>query len=102
MTIDESIEVLIRHKLHWENLLEQGICNAHEGRETISSLTVAIANLEAWEKVKAEIEELEIVYESYFADDTRTDAQKSADWWKMDKQTVLQIIDKHLQEVADD
>ena len=43
MTIDESIEVLTHHKLHWEHLLEQGICDAHEGKETISAFTIAIA-----------------------------------------------------------
>jgi hypothetical protein len=57
MTIDESIEVLIRHKLHWERLLSEGICDAHEGKETISALTTAIASLETWEKVRQEMED---------------------------------------------
>lgn len=87
MTIDESIEVLIRHKLHWEHLLEQGICDAHEGKETISALTIALASLEAWEAVRQEINDL-FSKPAYYI--------PNYDAYKM----FLEIIDKHLQEVA--
>lgn len=54
MTIDESKTVLTTHREHWKRLLSEGICDAHEGKETISALTIAIASFEAWDKVKAE------------------------------------------------
>ena len=95
MTIEECIDILD------DNFTVLNTHGHYTEKEEAKAIEMAIASLEAWEKVKAEIEELEIVYESYFAGDTRTDAQKSADWWKMDKQIVLQIIDKHLQEVTE-
>lgn len=88
MTIDESIEVLIRHKLHWERLLSEGICDAHEGKETISALTIALANLEAWEAVRQEINDL-FSKPAYY--------MPNYDAYKM----FLEIIDKHLQEVEE-
>lgn len=88
MTIDESIEVLTRHELHWEHLLEQGICDAHEGKETISALKVAIASLEAWGEIKQEINVLFSKPACYMP---------NYDAYKM----FLKIIDRHLQEVQD-
>ena len=91
MTIDEGIEVLIRHKLHWEHLSEQGICDVHEGKETISALTMSIASLEAWEKVKQETQEIK-------AYEVSTGRNKTGLKVKME---ALMIIDKHLQEVEE-
>ena len=90
MTIEDAITIF--HGLESNPLFSE---------KHLKAFDKAIKSLYMWGEVKAEIEELEIVYESYFTDDTRTDAQKSADWWKMDKQIVLQIINKHLQEVTE-
>ena len=57
MTIDESKTVLTTNREHWERLLSEGICDAHEGKETISALTIAHASLEAWEAIRQEIDE---------------------------------------------
>ena len=94
MTIDESIEVLTIHKLHWERLLSEGICDAHEGKETIDAFDMAIKGLEAWERVKDDIHEYE------------TDCMVSADCADCKDcnvvmfKSIYQIIDKHLQEVG--
>ena len=87
MTIDESIEVLIRHKLHWEHLSEQGICDVHEGKETISAFTIALASLEAWDEIKREINDLFSTPACYMP---------NYDAYKM----FLEIIDKHLQDAS--
>ena len=87
MTIDESKTVLTAHREHWERLLSEGICDAHEGKETISALTIALASLEAWEAVRQEINDL-FSKPAYY--------MPNYDAYKM----FLEIIDKHLQEVA--
>ena len=86
MTIEESKTVLTTHREHWERLLSEGICDAHEGKETISALTIALASLEAWEEVKQEINDL-FSKPAYY--------MPNYDAYKM----FLEIIDKHLQEV---
>lgn len=83
MTVDESIEVLIRHELHWEHLLEQGICDPHEGRETISALTLAIASLEALEEIRQEA--VDAIEDGLYVRNSR----------------ILDIIDKHIKEVEE-
>ena len=89
MTIDESKTVLTTHREHWERLLSEGICDASEGRETIDAFTMAIASLEAWERVKQEIEDM-----------LETLSDGGDDWFTAEKlNDVLEIIDKHMQEV---
>lgn len=41
----EAKDVLKRHLHHWEHLLQDGICNKKEGKETIEALTLAIKAL---------------------------------------------------------
>lgn len=67
------------------------------------ALQYVIAMLEqesVLDKVRAEIEHTEIVYDkSTDYKDDRTDAEKAADQWKMDKLIVLGIIDKYKAEI---
>lgn len=86
MTIDESIEVLTSHKLHWERLLSEGICDAHEGKETISALTIALASLEAWEKVRQEVKQ---------------EIESNWGFERIGEENILAIIDKHLREIEE-
>ncbi len=66
------------------------------------ALEIAIKSLEAWDAVKAEIHRMEFIYDkSPLLNDKRTDAQKASDWWGMERLIVLDIIDKHLQEVEE-
>lgn len=81
MTIDEAIQRLIATR-------EQ------KGRFSVNeciALEMAIASLEAWEKVKAEIEDEKIDF------DINIGMEK---YYNNAIDDVLQIIDKHLQEVT--
>ena len=88
MTIDESKTVLTTHREHWEYLLSEGICDAHEGKKAIGAFTMAIASLEAWEKVKADI-----IAES--------DNKSNNMQFNLGLLAALAIINKHLQERGD-
>lgn len=90
MTIDESKTVLTTHREHWERLLSEGICDEHEGKETISALTIALASLEAWELVQQEI----ISERNHRRD--RGHHEQSTGLSK-----VIDIIDRHLKEVEE-
>lgn len=102
MTIDESIEVLTAHKEHWERLLSEGICDAHEGRETIEALTTAIKGLEAWEKVKAEIEQ--VANKQFEIAMGVADLNERYAHIQMENayRHCLNTVDKHLEEVTHD
>ena len=50
MNNKEAIDVLKRHLHHWERLLQDGICNEKEGKETIEALELAIKVLEFQEQ----------------------------------------------------
>lgn len=86
MTIDESKTVLTTHREHWERLLSEGICDAHEGKETISALTIALASLEAWEKVRQEVKQ---------------EIESNWGFERIGEENILAIIDKHLQEIEE-
>lgn len=47
------------------------------------------------DKITAEIESIEITYDSSLSDDKRTDAEKCKDWHKLYNLIILQVIDKY-------
>lgn len=47
------------------------------------------------DKIRAEIESIEITCDSSLSGDKRTDAEKCKDWVKLHSLIVLQIIDKY-------
>ena len=81
MTIDEIIKML--QKCPLENKCNDGIHGHCNGCNERVAKDVAIKHIEAWKKVKEDIEQHQIY-----------------DW--IATQSVLDIIDKHLQEVEND
>ena len=51
MSNKEAIEVLTSHLHHWERLLQEKICSASEGEETINAINVAIGAIKRDSKV---------------------------------------------------
>ena len=88
MTIDESKTVLTTHREHWEYLLSEGICDESEGRKTIDAFTMAIASLEAWDKIRQDIQ-------------TETDDKSNNMYFNLGMLGALAIVNKHLQERSD-
>lgn len=82
MTIDEAIQRLVDVRKY--NKLSINECIA---------LGMAIASLEAWEKIKAEIEDAKIDF------DMNIGMEK---YYNNAIDDVLQIIDKHIKEVQHD
>lgn len=92
MTIEEAIEEL--GTLYVPRDGEQDrLADAQE---------MAIRSLEAWEKVKADVNAATITYDkAAVTEDYRTDEQKAADWWEMYKLIIISIIENRLKEVVE-
>jgi hypothetical protein len=79
MTIEEAVNT-------WMPVVAMGVEGMPEIKEAVR---MAIASLEAWEKVKQEIEDM-----------LETLSDGGDDWFTAEKlNDVLEIINKHLQEV---
>lgn len=87
MTIDEAVSKM----KHLKYKVLQGAIIVHDtysddyellDESALTALDMSIASLEAWKKVREEIVHLHD--------------------WAFDREEILRIIDRHLQEVADD
>ena len=91
MTIDETKDELYRLLSDCVNNSYPIRNNTQKGRYR-NAVKMAIASLEAWEKVRAEIEDEKIDF------DINIGMEK---YYNNAIDDVLQIIDRHLQEVAE-